>query len=57
MRELATIDRRKIEVKSLAAFLQERVPLHFNFGDKPVGYSWSPTALAEELRDYLTGPP
>jgi hypothetical protein len=51
---VAYIDRRKIEIDRLAAWLQERVPLHFNFGDKAVSYSWNPTFLAEELREYLT---
>jgi hypothetical protein len=41
--------------KELSNFLRERVPPHFNFGNKAVAYTWQPEALAQELRLWLQG--
>ena len=55
MGRVAYVDRRKLEVKALAEWLAERVPLHFDYGDKSVSYKWKPGLLAEELIDHLKG--
>lgn len=41
---------------ALVDWLRERVPLYFNFHDKPVSYTWNPQFLAEDLLRYAPLP-
>lgn len=55
MSGVAYIDKKRLEPEALEKWVEENVPLYFDYGGKAVSYTWNPKAIAEDLLDYLRG--